>query len=161
MIRIIDELDPTSLIESYLKLEANIKWFVNGHKGKQAGLQYINDDDPWDSAVGRSKGNELSYTNLNPSFKGTLFEELIDKYSLTRTRFMWVGPYSCYSMHRDSTPRIHVPLVTNPECYFVFKAGLIKHMPLGAVYRTNTLFPHTFMNCSEFPRLHIVGVVAK
>ena len=77
---------------------------------------------------------------------------------------MWVNPMSCYSLHKDSTPRIHIPLITNPSCYFIFKEnntpeGIIQHLPVGSVYWTNTTVSHTFINCSELPRLHLVGVV--
>jgi len=159
MIKIIDKIDITELLASYHKLEKDIQWTDYGHKGKQAGLQYSEPDDPWTSAVGKSKGQELSYSTINPFFKNTIFDEIIQKYNLSRTRLLWSGPFSCYSMHKDSTPRIHVPLITNPECYFVFKAGLIQHMPINAVYRTNTILRHTFINCSDFPRLHLVGAV--
>ena len=74
---------------------------------------------------------------------------------------MWVGPYACYSMHRDSTPRVHIPLITNSECYFVFKHGIIKHLESGQVHYTNTTIKHTFMNCSDQYRLHLVGAVEK
>ena len=66
---------------------------------------------------------------------------------------------TCYSMHRDTTPRIHIPMITNPECYFIFKQGIVQHMPAGSVYWTNTVEPHTFMNCSNRPRLHLIGAV--
>jgi hypothetical protein len=103
---------------------------------------------------------ELTYNQLNPYFKDTIFEKLIVDYKLYRTRLMWVNKMSCYSIHKDSTPRIHIPLVTNPECYFVFKddASFI-HMETGHVYWADTRKNHTFINCSEMERLHLVGVV--
>lgn len=161
MIKILNTIDVSKLLDEYYRLESGIQWTSSGHKGKQASIQYKDDEDPWTSGVGKSRGRELTYTNLNPYFKNTLFEELVEQYKLSRTRFMWVGPMSCYSMHIDSTPRIHVPMITNTECYFVFKTALIQHMPANQVYRTNTVLPHTFMNCSEVPRLHLVGVVAE
>lgn len=136
-----------------------MQWTEYGTKSRQAGLQYKDGEDPWTSAVGKSQGQETSYTNLNPFFKDTIFNEIVVKYDLKRTRLMWVGPWSCYSMHTDNTPRIHIPLITNPECYFVFMNGLVKHMKPGAAYWTDTTQRHTFMNCSERPRLHLVGVV--
>ena len=144
---------------SYLEIEKEIVWTDYGAKGRQAGLQFKALEDPWASAVGVSKGAELTYTNLNPFFKNTVFEEIINKYNLLRTRLMWIGPMSCYSMHRDTTPRIHLPLITNPNCYFVFKKGIIEHLMVGKVYRTNTIEEHTFINCSNQSRLHLVGVI--
>lgn len=158
MIKIIEPYSITPLLDYYLKIEKDIVWTDYGNK-KQAGLQFKDLEDPWASSVGTRKGDELTYTNLNPFFKDTIFEQLINQYKLKRTRLMWTSPMTCYSMHKDSTPRIHIPMITNPECYFVFKEGIIQHMPAGSVYWTNTVNLHTFMNCSDKPRLHLIGVV--
>lgn len=158
MINIIETCLITEILDCYFKIEKDLEWTDYGNK-KQVGLQFKDLEDPWASSVGTSKGDELAYTNLNPFFKDTVFEEMINKYNLIRTRLMWVSPMTCYSMHKDSTPRIHIPIITNPECYFVFKAGIIQHMPAGFVYWTNTVNLHTFMNCSTNSRLHLIGVV--
>jgi hypothetical protein len=62
-------------------------------------------------------------------------------------------------MHYDKNPRIHIPLLTNPECYFVFKNGMIQHLEVGSSYWVDTRLHHTFINCSAQKRLHLVGVV--
>jgi hypothetical protein len=160
MIKILTSYNIEPLLISYYNIEKDLVWTDYGNK-KQVGLQFKDLEDPWASAVGTSKGNELTYTNLNSIFKDTIFEELITQYKLKRTRLMWLSPMTCYSMHKDSTPRIHIPMITNPECYFVFKQGIIQHMPVGSVYWTNTVNLHTFMNCSDKPRLHLIGVVNK
>ena len=160
MIKILTSYNIEPLLILYNKIEKDLEWTDYGNK-KQVGLQCKDLEDPWASAVGTSKGDELAYTTLNPFFKDTIFEEVINKYNLIRTRLMWVSPMTCYSIHKDSTPRIHIPMITNPECYFVFKAGIIQHMPAGFVYWTNTVHQHTFMNCSNTPRLHLIGVVNK
>jgi len=159
MIKNLNTIDITNLLAQYYQLEKEIQWTSSGYKGQQTGLQYKDGEDPWTSANGRSRGHELTYINLNPFFKNTEFEKIIIEYNLKRTRLMWSNPMSCYSMHKDSTPRIHIPLITHPECYFVFKEGIIQHMPIGQVYWVDTMKFHTFINCSGVPRLHIVGVV--
>jgi len=159
MIKNLETINSQSVLDVYNVLELNIQWTDYGHKGKQTGLQYKDNENPWTSAVGRSQGQELAYTNMNPFFKDTIFEELIDKYTLRRTRLMWVGPYACYSMHKDETPRIHIPLITNPECYFLFQSGQLTNLKKGYVWRVDTTKPHTFINCSDQHRLHLVGVV--
>ena len=158
MIKILTSYNIEPLLISYYNIEKDLVWTDYGNK-KQVGLQFKDIEDPWASAVGTSKGNELTYTNLNSIFKDTIFEELINQYKLKRTRLMWVSPMTCYSMHKDSTPRIHIPMITNPECYFVFQQGIVQHLPLGYVYWVDTTKKHTFMNCSAYPRLHLVGVV--
>ncbi len=160
MIKILTSYNIEPLLISYNKLEKDIVWTDYIGK-KQTGLQFKENEDPWASAVGKSRGNEFKYTNLNPFFKDTIFEEVINQYKLKRTRLMWTSPMTCYSMHKDTTPRIHIPMITNPECYFVFKTGIIQHMPVGSVYWTNTVNLHTFMNCSTESRLHLIGVVSQ
>lgn len=159
LIKTLEPIDYEKILEEYYKLEPNIVWTDYGFKGKQCGLQHKENEDPWTSAVGRSSGNEIASNVLNPFFVGTIFEELINKYQLYKTRLMWCGPYACYSMHTDETPRIHIPLVTNPSCYFVFKQLIPIHLPAGNVYKTDTRQLHSFMNCSDVPRLHFVGAV--
>jgi hypothetical protein len=183
VIKILEDIDITDILSEYHKLDPNINWTQMGHKGKQTGLQYKLESDPWtgawsgfpkdengknytketwQNAVGRNKGMELTYNQLNPFFKDSVFEEIIKKYRMYRTRLMWVNGMSCYSIHRDSTPRIHIPLITNPECYFVFKddnSSSMTYMKVGHVYWVDTRKKHTFMNCSEIARLHLVGVV--
>jgi hypothetical protein len=159
MIKSLNSIDHNNIINEYKTVESSLVWTEYGHKGKQCGLQFKDGEDPWTSAVGPSKGNELSYINLNPFFKNTIFEELIDSYKLYRTRLMWVGPYACYSMHKDTSPRIHIPLITNKDCLFVFRSKIPTHLSAGSVFWTDTRHSHSFMNCSDQPRLHLVGVV--
>ena len=160
MIKVLTSYNIEPLLISYNKLEKDIVWTDYSDK-KQAGLQFKKNEDPWASAVGTSKGDELAYTNLNPFFKDTIFEELINQYKLKRARLMWISPMTCYSIHKDTTPRIHIPMITNSECYFVFKQGFISHLPTGSVYLVDTTKLHTFMNCSTEPRLHLIGVVSQ
>ena len=162
MIKILRDVDISSLLTYYKKIEDIIQWTDYGHKGKQAGLQYKEKEDVWASAVGKHSNNELSYNNLNPFFKDTEFETIINEYNLTRSRFMWVGPMSCYSIHQDQTPRLHIPLITNTECFLLFKLGpKLIHLDTGKIYKAETRIPHTIINCSEFPRLHFVGILEK
>ena len=159
--KIIEPIDIAPILEYYHSIESEIKWTDYGRKGKQAGIQYLSGQDPWSGAVGRSQGRELQYDQLNPYFTGTIFEQIINRYNFKRTRLIWVGSMSCYSMHVDSTPRVHIPLITNNDCYFVFKNLIPVHLASGFVHYTNTKFLHTFMNCSEKPRLHLVGAIEK
>ena len=156
---VIDTID-TDYILNELNTIENIVW-TNFSQGRQVGLQYKLGEDFWASAVGKSQGNETQYIELNPFFKNTIFETIIEKYNLKRTRLMWVNPKSCYSLHTDKTPRIHIPLITNPECYFLFNPGFLLHLAAGSVWWVNTKLCHTFLNCSSYSRLHLVGVVSE
>jgi hypothetical protein len=159
LIDVIDSIDQELVKESYLKIEKGITW-IEYPNGKQTGLQYHPGSDPWEDAVGRMKpGQTWTDTEINPYFKGTYFEEIITKYKLLRTRLLWLKPYSCYSMHRDDSTRIHVPIITNDRCFFVFRNSGLFNMPTGQVYHVNTLDEHSAMNCSTEWRLHLLGAV--
>jgi hypothetical protein len=159
MIKNLGKVNTDNILNEYYKLEHEIVWKNYISKGKQCGLQYKENEDPWTSAVGKSKGQEFTYELLNNFFKDSIFEKIIIEYNLKRTRLMWLEPYSCYSMHKDDSCRIHIPLITNTECYFIFKIGLIKHLELGNAYLVDTKKMHTFINTSNQARLHLVGVV--
>lgn len=159
IVKLLRSIEVELLLDFYNKIESNIIWTEYGHKGKQTGLQYRKGDEKWTSAVGKHIDNDLAYNNLNAAFKDTEFENIINEYNLTRSRLMWVNPFACYSMHQDQTPRLHIPLITNSECYFVFKHAKPLNLPIGGVYKVETRIPHTFINCSESPRLHFVGVL--
>lgn len=158
LLKQIDSFDHRQLLDAYNSIESLIKWTEAPH-GRQAGLQYKQGEDPWSSAVGRLKSDEPAYTTTNPVFENTIFEELIKKYNMHRTRLMWINPFSCYSFHNDHSPRVHFPLITNQDCLFAFKTGTLKHFPAGEVWWVDTRFKHTFLNTSKEHRLHLVGVV--
>ena len=159
LIEVIDDIDHALVKKYYLAIEKDIIWneYPNG---KQVGLQYNLGSDPWTDAVGKMNPRKTwTDTEINPYFKGTYFEELITKYKLLRTRLLWLKPYSCYSMHRDKSTRVHIPIITNDHCYFVFKEKGLFNMPVGHVYHVNTLEEHSAMNCSKEWRLHLLGEV--
>jgi hypothetical protein len=157
-------IDIESVISQYHMIEEKIQWMEMPPKGKQAGLQYADETSGnlWGESTGKFLGlanPEPTFKNLNPLLTGTIFEEIINEHKLVRTRFMWLNGMSCYSMHRDMSPRIHIPIITNPACYFVFRdSKIVEHMPAGDIYWTDTRQAHTFMNCSAEPRLHLIGV---
>jgi hypothetical protein len=162
MIKILDDFDVKELLEFYKKVEDDILW-TEYNNGKQTGLQYRTGSNQWTDAVGPWKQGETKWKDglINSFFIGTPFEEVISKYNLYRTRLMWAKPFACYSMHQDYSPRVHIPLITNPDCYFVFKETGLTHLPVGKVYWTDTTKFHTAMNCSKEWRLHLVGEVSQ
>jgi hypothetical protein len=157
MIVKLNTVDIAEIIKQYTLLEQNIVWSVY-NKGKQTSLQYKEGDDVWASSTGISKGKERTYNLLNPYFKNSIFEEVIQQYNLTRSRLMWINPGSCYTIHTDETQRIHIPIFTNEQAFIVFKEESIVNLPVGHIYLVDTRKEHTAMNCSmKEPRLHFVG----
>ncbi len=91
--------------------------------------------------------HDLPYTN-----------SLFKKYNMTTSRIMRLMPKECYSWHKDATPRIHFPLLTNDKCFFVLDKDLF-NMPVGNAYYVDTRKMHTAFNGNkDFIRYHIVGL---
>ena len=157
----IGNININNILSSFEKLNKDIIWGDVEHIGKQSGLQYKKGENPWLSSVGKKKNMDLEYTEINPFFKNTIFEDIIKKYDLKRTRLMWMTPKSSYSIHTDAYARLHIPLITNKECFFIFKEGIQFHLSVGHVWWVNTKLNHTYLNFSDNSRLHLVGVFNK
>jgi hypothetical protein len=158
----IGNIDPIPLLTAYSSIEKDINWLLNNRDGRQCGLQYREGEDPFTSATGKFNPNvsENEYNLINPLFQNTIFEEIIKKYKLVRTRLMWAGPRTCYSLHRDTSKRLHIPLITNEQCLFVFPEPTeLFHLPLGQVFIVDTTKTHSFCNFSDKLRLHLMGCV--
>ena len=71
---------------------------------------------------------------------------------------MQSDPKSCLTLHHDLTKRIHIPLITNDQCFMMIEDNIYYLKP-GNVYLTNTTLKHTAVNASKSSRIHIVGCV--
>jgi hypothetical protein len=89
---------------------------------------------------------EMEYTN-----------QVIKELGMFRTRLMRLKPYQCYSYHVDPSPRIHIPLITNPNCFMIIDDILYRYPADGNYYVADTTKIHTFVNASTESRVHIVG----
>lgn len=81
------------------------------------------------------------------------------KYQIGRIRVMRITGRSCYSWHRDPTPRLHIPLITNSAA-FVIVQDQSKHLDCGSLWWVNTTFNHTAINCHTQDRWHLVYEVS-
>jgi len=161
-VSIISTINHLKILNEYYSLESKIDWPEKSAKGMQCGLQYALGEDPSSSAVGSLKKfrSEKEYCKINPLFQNTVFEDIINQFELYRTRLMWMNSFSCYSIHNDDSKRIHIPLITNSNCLFIFPdIPKIVHLPLGRVYTVDTTKMHSFCNFSNMPRLHLVGCI--
>ena len=86
---------------------------------------------------------------------------IINNLNLCRTRIMNLKYKTCYSYHQDLTKRIHIPLVTNENCWIIIEKE-VKHYPAdGNWYEINTTKKHTAVNASWEDRIHLVGNLRK
>lgn len=104
--------------------------------------------------------DEKEFTSLNGLYRDTYLEELIESipFKVCRMRWMVLFPKSCYSLHRDGTRRLHIPIKTNDQCFLIFEGGGTFHnLREGAVYITDTRKNHTAINGGLEIRVHLVG----
>jgi hypothetical protein len=159
----------TELVREVKSLMASIEFKDNVN---QLGLQVKdpenNSPDAWYESAGRiRKGNtmivEPHYKYINPHLKGGYIDQWMQTigFRVVRLRLMLVNPKTCYSIHSDPYPRIHLPIITNPQCLMCFTEEMVMRNLAadGTSYLVDTTKKHTFINCSEESRVHLVGVV--
>lgn len=121
----------------------------------------------FDSGDLRKHGQTVKETDfciVNGCFSGTyteqVFHDLDSKYGVCRTRFMRMDiTRRAYSYHKDTTPRLHIPLVTNEHCMFLIRDHVRRMPETGKLYAFDTRKIHTALNLSPLPRLHLVFVL--
>jgi len=157
MINKIGEVDSSVLLKEYLKLESKIFWQNNMDNEFNVGL-YRYDQKIYFGQNKTHKESAWAYCSAdNTSYVETVFESIKENFNLKRIRFMWLKYNSCYEFHLDPFENIHIPIITNQECYFLFKNGYLEHLKTGSVYLVNTKLEHTVINGGASWRLHLVG----
>ena len=95
-------------------------------------------------------------------FKNTYFETVISniqtQYNIVRGRFMRMEHKTCLTYHKDQTKRIHIPVYTNNDCMMIIDDKVCR-IPFGSTYLVDTTLPHTALNASKDPRVHLVFCV--
>lgn len=136
----------------------------------QVSQQEDNTPKSWYKSIGRiDQGDrkivEEEYKWIHPALKGSKIHEWVNwcnnlGYSIVRLRLMLIPARTCYSIHKDPEPRIHLPVISNPSCMICFPdSGVMQHLPAnGHTYWVDTTQNHTAMNCSLQNRIHLVGV---
>lgn len=143
--------------EAHLLLwEEEHKWFKS-----QISLQ-TDGSDNWDAGTGSKEGVEESiWDKLHPDLVGTWWEEFFASlpFKLYRSRLMVIHPRTCYSIHTDRTPRIHIAIDTHPQARFIFtNPPAIRFIPAdGSVWWVDTTKEHSAMNGSLKHRIHFVA----
>lgn len=131
---------------------------------------------------------EQDYNTVLPILEGTpideFFQYFTNKYNeqLVRTRILAIDSMKVgYYVHHDWTPRIHIPIITDPGARFYSysvaendefnvstKYG--KYDPRseqqcefmeadGSIYYADTTTKHTFKNFSNVKRIHIIASI--
>ena len=157
-------IKPIEKVTKFDKLVQEINQLVEsvGFSNNQIILQGLEKGkDEWSVGTGAieelAEQDEKKYQYINPSIENSEISKIIKKYQGFRARIMIMNSRKCYSIHKDPTPRIHIPLITNDQCWMIwpFDSHCVRLMP-GFVYYTDTTKNHTFINGSLVDRIHIV-----
>lgn len=89
------------------------------------------------------------------TYIGEVTNMLNEKYDAVRGRFMLLNWKTCLTYHNDFTMRIHIPIVTDKNCFMVIEDNVYR-MPYGGTYLVNTEKKHTALNASKILRTHLV-----
>lgn len=142
-------------------------------------LQQLRGDERWKKYRGnhqsvRSKGVEEKnfstlLTEIDHSYIGKIIKDLqsfhLEKNKIVfqgRCQLIWIAPGRCYPLHVDShTPdRYHIPVETDPNCWFLFQDKNITPVHLPADGRVWYLNPqkqkHTVVHLGRVPRMHLL-----
>lgn len=156
---------PLGDVENFDSLKSQILFLVDKYADKENQLSCQTTPEgsgDWKESIGRVDSliekDESVYRTIQPELEGTELSELIKKYNGFRTRIMLMSPRSCYSVHKDSCPRIHIPIITNNQAWMVWPYnGLCLNLKPGTVYWTDTRKHHSFFNAhDELTRIHVV-----
>ncbi len=103
---------------------------------------------------------ESDFTEFNENLTHTYLYQIYKQFPrIGRFRIMRIKPITCYSIHKDNNPRIHIALKTNPNAYFIFpEDNEVFQIPVdGYAYRVDTRRTHTYINGSRTEdRIHLV-----
>lgn len=97
---------------------------------------------------------------VHPNFNMPYINSILTKLGMYRTRVLKLGPASCYSIHRDPTKRIHIPIVTSDKCLLIVNNEVMYLPADGSYYEIDTTHRHTAINGTRnLERIHIVGCI--
>lgn len=83
-------------------------------------------------------------------------EQIKKIYNFNSITYRSVQPNTAYNWHVDVGQLCyHIPLITNPGCWFVYEHRSFTMPADGSVYIVNNGKPHTFVNAGTEPRVHL------
>lgn len=115
----------------------------------------------WNSSLGSKPGaDEAIWDKLHPELVGTWWEDFFAElpFKVYRSRLMTMHKRSCYSIHVDRTPRLHIAIKTHWHARFIFtNPPAIQHITADShIWWVDTTKEHSAMNGSLVDRIHFV-----
>ncbi len=92
----------------------------------------------------------------NMSYTRSIIDSLKTHMPFNSVYYRYVHSNTCYHWHKDEMQTcLHIPLVTNQGCKFVYDDKVFSMPADGSVYMVNNGKFHSFMNSGSESRLHI------
>lgn len=115
----------------------------------------------WNTGTGKLENlnikDEAAYKFIQPSIKNSVLSGIISEFNGFRTRIMIMPGRHSYSVHKDITPRIHIPIATNSQSWMIWPfENNCYRLAEGFAYWTDTTKNHTFINGDLNKRIHLV-----
>jgi len=101
---------------------------------------------------------ELNWRDFTVSipYTKTVIDSLKSYMPFNSVYYRYLHSQTCYSWHIDvMETSLHIPLITNEGCKFVYSDAIFSMPADGSVYMVNNSIPHSFMNAGRHDRLHI------
>lgn len=93
--------------------------------------------------------NNLPYTK-------SIIESASKILDFSSVTYRIIMPNTCYNWHCDEGKLcLHIPLITNIGCFFVYENRNYRMPADGSLYLVNNEKMHTFINSGNEPRLHL------
>lgn len=104
---------------------------------------------------------ENEFSNFNEEFKDTYFFEVYNQlkkeFVIGRFRLIKIDSKTCLSWHKDTSYRIHIPIITSSKCFFIIEDHVFNLKGEGFSYLLDTKKHHTAVNAdSIINRVHLV-----
>lgn len=117
-------------------------------------LSKIHKNNNWNNDWKEENWNNM----VHPIFNLPYTNQIIEDFKMKRARLLRIPPRSCYEWHTDREYRIHIPLKTNDNTFFIIGKNVFNLPADNCAYWANTKIGHTFVNASSETRLHLVGM---
>lgn len=127
----------------------------------QISLQTVDGESDYNYGTGKltSRDKHIEQDFIIPLFDIPYTNSILKDLNMYRTRVMRMHSKTCYSYHKDPTMRIHIPLITNDECFIIVDDKVIRYPADGNHYIVDTTKMHTAVNASLEERIHIIGCI--
>ena len=85
-----------------------------------------------------------------------VIEQMFELETFNSVNYRLIMPNTCYNWHYDVGKLcVHIPLITNVGCRFVYDTKAFSMPSDGAAYVVNNSIHHSFMNAGTESRLHL------